>query len=153
LEVEDKQPRIVKSSERTPFRKSFRYGLYTIIGLILIVIIIIVLIVFKPKFENSHLSHKIQNLTTSYHSCNDGMKQLGSVVNFQFAHNTSYSRSVREKVLAYTSNCEFFEGHSSLAITYANQLESLYLEDGKSGDKNYLLWQHTIQFIRTDNQS
>jgi hypothetical protein len=150
VEVEDKQPKVTKLTARTLFYKSLHYRLF-IISLILIGCTI-ALIILKPWSNNSRLSRKVQTLTTSYHSCSDGIQQLGSVVNPRFAQDTSYSRPVREKVLGYIVNCEFAAGHSAQALAYANQLESLYLRDGKGGARNYAQWQHTIQFIKTYNQ-
>jgi uncharacterized membrane protein len=155
VEIKDKQPKFIKLPPRIASRRFLRYGL-VIVTLIIVVGALSGVIIFikhgTDSNRNTHLSKTTKQLSTSWHSCSEGMKQLGSVVNSKFAQDTSYSRSVREQVLGYIAPCEFAEGHSTQALAYANQLEGLYRQDGANGAKSYQRWQATIQYIKEYSQ-
>jgi hypothetical protein len=155
VEIKDKQPRVIKLPHRVASRQFLRYGLVIIAVVILVGVLTGIAIEIKHKSnsnKDTKLTNTVKQLKTSYHTCTDGMKELGSAVSPNFAQDTSYARPVREQVLSYVAPCEFSEGHSVQAIAYANQLEGLYKQDGTSGVKSYQQWQQTIQYIKTYSQ-
>jgi hypothetical protein len=153
MQAEDKQPRVIKPSpnmvRRGYVKKRIKQAILVIVAL---VISITLFALFKHEIDNHNnmrLVSKVNNLSKGWHSCSDGLKQLGSNVSPNFATNTKYSQSARESALSYIVGCTFRQGNTNQALAYAAQLQKLYAADGNKSAEKQVQLSATINYIKS----
>jgi t-SNARE complex subunit (syntaxin) len=143
-------PNVRPSSKSLRGKRFTKYGFYFICFLILVGVIVAITIGVKSAIhdrKSSQLTSSVKTLENGKHTCKQGIQQLSSDTP-QLGNNTAYSTTAREQALQYVMACTFMAGNPKQAIAYADQLNSLYMQDGSKSAQKQTALQQYISYMK-----
>jgi hypothetical protein len=131
MSVEDKKLETPNIAEVVKGRKfSIKIASYIVGALILLAALAIPGYLYIHNQRSTRSNGLIKNINDAEHSsrCSSGLKKIAPI-GPKLANSSQYTLSAREQGLNYLINCEFINGNTKLALSYADQLNSLYSQD------------------------
>lgn len=128
MDAEDKQVRVIKLPARKVFMK--RAILRTLTLIIIAIIVILLAIFIRDALKKSRSSNLVSNVThlSQTSECSTGLQKIGPIAP-ALNNDSRYTRTAREKALEYLMACSNITGNNVASLTYANELNGLYIQD------------------------